>query len=147
MKLDDGQVTLPSIMGTIFTFLTFLCLIGYTVQKFDILISRKDVDIALNIKDHHFGVDNVFTGKQGLNIAIAFSGFDEIRENVLKPEYASLKFEYSEWEIAAESGKIAYLKYEIKSHTCSAEELGLEGNDPQFMPIHETSLEFVRSYQ
>ena len=79
-------------MGTVLSFLSFIILLGYTGQKIEILYSKKDVDIALNIKDHHFGVDHIFSGEQGLNIAVAFSGFDTVTENILTPDYASLKF-------------------------------------------------------
>ena len=62
MKLDEGQAALPSIMGTILSFISSFIVLGYAVQKFDILISRKDVDIALSVRDTHFGDNDAFTG-------------------------------------------------------------------------------------
>ena len=99
MKLEHGQAALPSIMGTIFSFISFMLIIGYTAQKFDILISRKDVDIVLSVRENFFGDDETITGRQGLNIAVAFTGFDTIEENVLLPQFASIVFEYAAWEI------------------------------------------------
>ena len=95
MKLEHGQATLPSIMGTIFSFISFMLVIGYATQKFDILISRKDVDIVLSVRENYFDDNEKFAGRQGFNIAVAFTGFDTIRESVLLPQFANIVFEYA----------------------------------------------------
>ena len=133
-------------MGTILSVISFLMVIGYTVQKFDILITRKDVDIALSVRDTFFGDDYTFKGSQGFNIAVALTGFDEVRESILSPDYANIKFEYSEWDIL-ESGTIIDRVFYIESHPCSERELGLTGNHSSFQPIHETSTAYVNLYK
>ena len=77
MKLDQGKSSLTSIMGTVLSFIYFIIVIGYTVQKFDILISRKDVDIALAVRDNYYGDDDAFMGSAGFNVAIALTSFSE----------------------------------------------------------------------
>ena len=95
MKLEHGQATLPSIMGTIFSLISFMLVIGYATQKFDVLISRKDVDIVLSVRENYFDDNEKFAGRQGFNIAVAFTGFDTIRESVLLPRFANIVFEYA----------------------------------------------------
>ena len=80
MKLDEGHAALPSIMGTILSFFSFLLVLGYTLQKFDILITRKDVDIAMSVEDTAFVEGDKFTGTQGFNVAIALVGFGDLNE-------------------------------------------------------------------
>ena len=145
MKLDQGQAALPSIMGTILSVISFCLVIGYTVQKFDILITRKDVDIALSVKDNYFGDDYTFKGSQGFNVAVALTGFDEVRESILSPDYATIVFEYSEWDITEDG--ITFAEFLIESHPCSEKELGLTGNHTNFMPIHESSTAYVNLYK
>ena len=50
-------------MGTILSFISTLLVIGYTLQKLDILISRKDVDIVLAVRDSYLTDSDAFTGK------------------------------------------------------------------------------------
>ena len=90
MRLDSDLAALPSIMGTILSFISTCLVIGYTVQKLDILISRKDVDIVLAVRDNYLTDSDAFTGRQGMNVAFALTGFDSVRENILDPEYASI---------------------------------------------------------
>ena len=87
MKLSQGQTALPSIMGTLLSFIYFGLVIGYTVLKFDILINRKDVNITLSTTDTHFSDSYSFTGKNGFNIAVALSSFSSNKESELLPEY------------------------------------------------------------
>ena len=142
MKLDQGQSSLKSVMGTVLSFIYFTIVIGYTVQKFDILISRKDVDIALAVRDNYFGDDDAFKGSAGFNVAIALTSFSEERQVELLPEYAELRVEYSIWDVK-EDGKIFSDKIKLESHPCSHEELGLTGDHSKFMPIHETATAYV----
>ena len=147
MKLDAGQAALPSIMGTILSLLSFLIVLGYTVQKFDILITRKDVDVAMSVEDTFFAEGDKFTGSQGFNVAIALVGFgDKDERNYLRPEYANIKFEFSDWDVLANQ-TISWNQTTIESHASSEAELGLTGDHTNFMPIHETSIDYVKLYK
>ena len=65
----------------------------------------------------------------------------------MDPAYASIQFMYARWEVLAD-GQIEDEEFEVESHPCTAEELGLEGQqDSKFMPIHETSIDYVRLYK
>lgn len=146
MKLDKGQPALHSVMGTLFSFIAFCLVMGYTIQKFDILISRKDVDIVYSLREEYFSDDEVFTGRQGLNVAVALSGFDTEQENILTPEIGSFSFQYSKWYFN-DNGVLEYETHELETHRCSDEELGLTGSHSEFKPIRESNRAYVSLYR
>ena len=146
MKLSQGQASLPSIMGTVLSFIYFGLVLGYTVLKFDILTNRKDVDITMSVKDTYYNDSYPFGGDQGFNIAVALSSFDSSTEFQLPPEYGYFKFQLSYW-IVMENGEIDTKYTDVDSHPCSEEELGLTGNNSKFYPIHETSIDWVEIYR
>ena len=145
LKLDKGQVMLPSIIGTVLSFISFFLIIGFTIQKLEILVNYKDMKITTSVQDNHFTESDTFSGRQGLNIAVALTSFDEDREMV-SPEYAKIQFVYDYWDLT-ESGDVVYSDYIIESHACSEEELGLTGDNSKFMPIQDTSKNFVNVYK
>ena len=146
MKLSQGQATLPSMMGTLLSFIYFGLVLGYTILKFDILTNRKDVDITLMVKDTYFPDSYNFTSKHGFNIAVALSSFDNSTKLELPPEIGYIKFQMSRWNVL-ENGEIDYELIDVDSHPCSEEELGLTGDDSKFYPIHETSIGWVEMYR
>ena len=120
--------------------------IGYSVQRLDIYIQQKDVEILQTVRDNYFTDNEAFTGEEGFNIAIALTGFDTVRESILNPEYANLSFETSQWDVL-DDGKIDWKVSPIASHMCSEEELGLTGDNSRIMPVHETSTAYVNLYK
>lgn len=147
MKLEQEQAALSSIVGTLFSFLTLCLLIGYTVQKCEILINRKDVDILYAVRRDFFSDEQKFTGRQGFNVAVGLTGFDDVKENILLPEYAEIKFAYAAWSVKDDNIEYDGLHF-IQSHPCTDAELGLEGTGhAEFMPIQERSLAYVNLYK
>ena len=59
---------------------------------------------------------------------------------------AKIQFVYDFWDLT-ESGDVVYSDYIIESHACSEEELGLTGDNSKFMPIQDTSKNFVNVYK
>ena len=104
------------------------------------------MDIVLAVRDNYLTDSDAFTGRQGMNVAFALTGFDSVRENILDPEYASIQFMYSQWEVL-EDGEIWSDEFEVESHPCTEEELGLTPGDSKFMPIHESSLDYMKLYK
>ena len=45
MKFKDGNQAVPTISGFVFSIILSVILIGYSYQKFDILINKKDAKI------------------------------------------------------------------------------------------------------
>ena len=68
----------------------------YLFQKADVLVNNKDVDILSTVNRLFFDADEKFSFKDGLNIAVAFSAYDNEEEWSLDKKYGNLVFiEYS----------------------------------------------------
>ena len=90
--------SLPSAAGLIFTVLLYLIVGGYTLQKFEVMIRKTDVD-SMSIDITNFYDDGyVFDYEQGLDIAVAFSYFDNERENISDPSIGKFVFVVEEWK-------------------------------------------------
>ena len=71
--------------------------------------------------EQEFGYDN------GLNIAAAFTAYDNERERILDPSYGELVFLVSDWSLN-EDGTTTLFRKIPESHPCTRAELGLEDN-------------------
>lgn len=147
MKIDDTNTEIKSSMGAFCSIILILVVSSFMYQKVDIWLQREDVDVWSATQSHHFPTDYQFTHEMGLNIAFAFSGYDNIEEDILDPSYGSLVFTTYEWGEDAEG--VPFLKYvELESHTCSKAELGLEGEEAShFFPIRQNKQNLLRMYQ
>ena len=67
-------------------------------------------------------------------------------ENILDPSYGRITFSRYEWG-TDENGVYFWGFEEMPSHTCTKEELGIEGDNSSFMPLPENSMTYVRLYQ
>ena len=147
MKLDGSKDSLNSLMGTLCTLVLLVVLAMYTYLKGDTLIKRKDVDILSTVKDMHYSPEDEFSYKNGFNFAVAFTAYDSNPEPILDPTYGEIIFNHYEWGPQPD-GSYMTERRRINSHTCSREELGLDG-DPdkaKFLPVYEDSLDEVDFY-
>lgn len=71
------------------------------------------------------GTDVIFDASKGLNVAIAFTAFDNEQENILDPSYGELVFREYKWG-ATDDGEYFISYDKIETHTCTRDELGLE---------------------
>ena len=85
MKLDDGMLGLPSIMGVIFTLLLMTVFLSFIYLKCKTLIMRTEVDILSTVIEAAFDADYIFDASKGMNIAVAFTAYDDEREQLLDP--------------------------------------------------------------
>lgn len=81
-----------------------------------------------------------------MNFAIAFSAYDNEREDILDPSYGNLQFTTYEWG-EDENGE-PFLKYvTIPSHSCTPAELGLEDRESaRFYPLKPEKQNTVELY-
>ena len=141
MKLDDGEQKVNSIMGSICSLILALVIGLYAYQKMDVLISKKDVDVALSISEDHYTPDDVFNHDNGLSIAVAFTAYDNEENWSLDNSYGELVFVAQEWA-DKQDGSIESSTKRINSHVCSRDELGLNRSGqtkPSFLPVVESS--------
>ena len=133
--------------GSICTFSVIILVVWYSYIKMEVLLLRKDVDIISAINEYHYSEDYKFSYKQGINVAVAFTAYDNETEWILDPSYGTLEFKTYWWGEQEDSTYLGGRDLKKTTHNCTREELGLD--DPKnasFMPIHSKSLSFVESY-
>ena len=79
-------------MGSLFTIVSLIIVIAYTYQKIDVWIEKKDVDIMSSIMNRYIDETQVFDNSQGLNLAIAFTAFDNEEEPTLDKSIGEIVF-------------------------------------------------------
>ena len=70
--------------------IVLVVIFSYAYLKMDVLMHNKDKDVRSVIHDQHFAKDYVFSSKNGLNLAVAFTAYDNEREWILDPAYGEL---------------------------------------------------------
>ena len=79
-------------MGSLFTIVSLIIVIAYTYQKIDVWIEKKDVDIMSSIMFSYIDETQVFDNSQGLNLAIAFTAFENEEEPILDKSIGEIVF-------------------------------------------------------
>ena len=97
MKLDRENSTLKTSVGSLFTVIVHLVLFLYAYIQIDVWIHKKDVDIMATKLIDHLPYDYIFDHDQGLNLAIAFTSYDNNPEPILDKSYGELVFKAYEW--------------------------------------------------
>ena len=84
--------------------------------------------------DHTF----VFGAEQGLELAIAFTAYDNSREIILDKSIGELVFIAYEWGENVDTGDVFVKRTRIPSYPCSRDELGIgeENENRRFYPIY-----------
>lgn len=125
MKLDRGEDSIKSLMGSFCSIILTIIILTYAIQKLDVFLGKKDVDILSTVNDLHFTDDDVFSYENGLNIAVAFTAYDSEEKWILDPTYGELIFSSYEWGAKAD-GTFATERKPLNSHRCQRDELGLD---------------------
>ena len=87
MRLTDSEGSLKSYVGSVCSILLIFVTLWYANFKFEVLLHKKDVNILSTIKDLHYNEDFIFDSSNGLNIAVAFTAYDDEKEWILDPSY------------------------------------------------------------
>ena len=97
MKLDKQNATLKTSVGSLVSILVFIIVTVYAYIKCDVWIEKKDVDIMATELADYLPYDYKFDYDQGLNLAIAFTSFDNNPDPILDKSYGELIFNAYEW--------------------------------------------------
>ena len=97
MKLDKHRHAVNSSIGSFFSFVMIVVVLAYTYIKTDVWLNKKDVDIRSYTQRQAHGADMIFDASKGLNIAIAFTAYDNVEENILDPSYGEIVFREYTW--------------------------------------------------
>ena len=104
-------------MGLCCTIIWVVIILAYATQKIDILINKKDVSV-LGSKKLSFFSDEVFSFKEGLNIAVAYTGYDGEQEWSLDPRHGTLTINAYEWGFR-EDLKPFTNRFPLETHSCT----------------------------
>ena len=127
--------------------LLFVVVVFYFYLKLDVFINKKDVDIMTSFKEGALDTDFVMTYDAGLNFAVAFTAFDEVREPILDKSIGEIVFKAWEWGEDSE-GQFFTRRNTIASRMCTASELGLEGREQsKFFVFNQDRYNEVNYYQ
>ena len=92
MKLEGGTHVVQSYAGSLCSIL-FICItLLYAVQKMVVLVEKKDIDVLSTTLDSFYDEHYVFSYQNGFNIAVAFTGFNNVAEMELDPSYGKFRF-------------------------------------------------------
>ena len=138
MNLDRGKSELHSCAGLISSILLGIIVIMYAYLKTDVLINNKDVNLLQSINQYFYSDEDIFSYKNGLNIAVALTSYDENIEWILDRKYGELVFQVDAWGVDPETGVYENHYSIIESDVCTSEQLGLvdDGKGAEFMPLH-----------
>ena len=97
MKLDKGVMSLQTWSGFVVTILLTAIIGGFTLQKFEGLITQRYIDILSVLNENYFDETYVFDTSYGFDIAVGFTAYDGNREIILDPSIGELQFVSYEW--------------------------------------------------
>ena len=129
--------------GAIATFLLVAVVGSFSITTFSLFDSSRKYTTTAAVFEQAFGYDEIFGAEQDLNIAVGLDGVaskDFQSNGLLRPDYGELKVSVHEWYANGN-----YTTHSIKTHLCTAEELGL----PPLAEVKEeapTALEVARAY-
>ena len=146
MKMSEDEDQVQTLMGSLCSLLMLLVVGSYAYLKVGVWQNNQDITILRSKQDSYFTPDFIFDQEMGLNFAVAFTAYDNVQENILDEEYARIVFNSYQWGPDEEGNFKTEIK-EIPSHTCTKEELGIEGDASNFMPISPANLAEVTKYQ
>ena len=124
MRFDKDSPDLKSLMGALCSIILAVVTLAYAVQKADVLINRRDVDVLSTINDMEIAETDMFNYNNGFNIAVGFTAYDSNTEPILEPSIGELVFNHFTWG-EMEDGTYGTTKPKIETHPCTREELGL----------------------
>ena len=92
MKLDGRNSQLYTYCGLLSSIFLGIIVVLYGYLKTDVLINKKDVSLISSVHQFFYSDEDIFSHKNGLNIAVALTAYDEDTEWILDPKYGELVF-------------------------------------------------------
>ena len=126
-RISDDEQELKSLKGSLFTILVLLLIAIFSYRKFNIFLTRKDAETSQHVRVNNLDEKEKFSYKDGFNIAVGLTSFDDNTEWELDPSYGELRFRASTWG-QSEDGSIWWDMGHPEHHNCSKTELGLDSS-------------------
>ena len=97
MKIDQEKSILQTSMGSLCSIILLCIVTSYSVQKFNVWVERKDVDILWSTNDSFYDYNYNFTHAHGMNFAIALTEYDNMVDPIMDPSIGRLIFNHYSW--------------------------------------------------
>ena len=97
MKIDQEKSILQTSMGSLCSIILLCIVTSYSVQKFNVWVERKDVDILWSTNDSFYDYNYNFTHAHGMNFAIALTEYDNDVDPIMDPSIGRLIFNHYSW--------------------------------------------------
>ena len=148
MKIDKGHSIMTTSVGSIFSIILFIIVGMYALQKTNIMIMKTDDYVMTSTQDSFFDLDYKFGFEQGFNIAVAFTAFDDEKENILRPEIGRIVYRQYKWGFEANDRYKLTQDY-LPTHTCTKQELGIDQqSENSFYPLKDEGyFQTMKGYQ
>ena len=136
MKLDKGIMSLTTASGFCLTLLLGIIMLAFAAQRQYAMNTKRYIDIKKTATLHYWNEDYIFSQANGLEIAVAFSAFDDGSSLPLDKSIGELVFISYEWGSDPDTGKVFTKREKLPSYQCSKEELGIvESSESRFYPM------------
>lgn len=97
MNIGKDFVVLNSWGGAACSFFLFFLIGAYTLQKLDVLLNKRDVDLITTTISNANTYEDFFDSSMGLNIAVAFTSYDNDQDPIDDPTIGEVVFNHYKW--------------------------------------------------
>ena len=121
---------------------------SFAYYRYTVMVGKDDSKILIVHHDNWFTQDFIIsTQKDEFQVAFAFIDYDNVgnESNFVQADYGEVKVFYKRW---GDEGIPGTHYYDLPTHPCSLEELGLEGDSDNslFWPVNPVEKADLQSY-
>ena len=147
MKLDGDRRKVSTFCGACCSLVLLILIALFAIEKFIVLLHKKDVTVINSESSLYFADSDPFDYEHGLNVAVAFTGYDGETQWQLDPSYGELVLNANEWGIN-EDGSYYRNVLPLTRRKCTLQELGLRREEgSKFYPTSESSVKILELYK
>ena len=144
-KLPGNHKKYGSTLGFCFTVALTILILTQLYLKAMLVVGFGDTLTYRSVEDSYFNSSHVVTSDQGLKFAFGITAYDSNQEVIEDLDYGEIKAKFYGWGNDAVMG--ADELGDLNTHTCTPEELGVEGNNSTFWPINPISIQDISFYK
>lgn len=97
MHLGPGFRSIQSWGGALCSFFLFFVISAYTLQKLDVLVNGRDIDLVMSTATNALEVTDKFDASMGLYFAAALTAYDNNQEEIDDPTVGEIVFNHHKW--------------------------------------------------
>ena len=140
-KIDADKDKYSTCMGSLLSLIVLVTTLTFFGFKYKIYHARQGDAVSMIIKQDFLSEEHVINAESNFQLAAALVDYDGNTEPIDDPSYGELVIALYGWGYEGHGGT---LTTDLKTHSCSDEELGLAGSD--FL-LADTLVKDVRTKQ